>query len=854
MNINTKWKIIKDTLRKKLLKDPEHVKKLKKEKFVSFFRQSILPKELIEKYPHLIANTKKEYLTGKFRYTLTPHNRIVIKIIMRGFFLIYITLFSKYWDSDIVTCKPQIHDFTIFNYFNNVYFFKYYCNNKLLQIIVKSSNLDFYYYDTFINYFNFYIFWHLDIFNVILNFEDYKYEEDLYWLAANPNMLLFKNKRDKKKANRMKTDFFYYIKRKNRFRVFNKYIKYWPWYRDAPWNQIEEGVDDEISIKIKQDKKNLKDHLNLQDNLFFCYIIYEFALILMSNFTFNFFNVDFFNKSKLFINKQKKKIKKYPFFLKSTYYNYNIDLLKKWTRRKLPLYTEYKNINKKYNKKLFDTNTHILDAKYFGIKIPFLIFLLYTWYSIYFRRLKYNFYIRSEIFFQEHFSKLHYFVWANNAAKAGINKYKLSQYKYQKLFTIYHLKTYLEVEWFNNWFFFYMSYHIKFKKYINLNEYRHKSTYLLLLKDPYIIKLLNVNIIKNVKNIYMEILFSFFHKWHYWYELYNGYVLFMKAAVTKFEKDFRFGLLNYLKYDKMIEKIYLVPFDKKFLLRYLEIKILFENYFNIYLNHYSNFYFLTDLYNWKAIKEYNKNIKIVNFFDKIFYVIFFVVDPYFFKYYWKRCFPRKWHKLAQVMHYLLANIIMIQRGLTAYNLHLNVPRFHVLMYFFLWRIESSNYFIVNDYKSIFIGYDFIAINLIYKTRFMELVKQINFLTKRNHKYSKNTNDKNAFINVKFFFSYYLSILKSYYFSLLHQNIEYLLLLFFFNKKKYINILYTYKHNFFKDFLYSNFIYRYYIYSIVIETHYYKDWFHDWNKRIYWIYKNFLQHEGTLFYDKKTFII
>ena len=47
----------------------------------------------------------------------------------------------------------------------------------------------------------------------------------------------------------------------------------------------------------------------------------------------------------------------------------------------------------------------------------------------------------------------------------------------------------------------------------------------------------------------------------------------------------------------MIEKIYLVPFDKKRLLRYLEVKILFERYFNIYLNNYSNFYFLSDLYN-----------------------------------------------------------------------------------------------------------------------------------------------------------------------------------------------------------------------------------------------------------------
>lgn len=444
-----------------------------------------------------------------------------------------------------------------------------------------------------------------------------------------------------------------------------------------------------------------------------------------------------------------------------------MEVLAKWTKKKPFLYTNYKNLEKKFNKNNFNIKNHILDIKYFGIKIPFLFFLIYTWYSIYFRRMKYNLYIRSEIFFQEHFSKLHYFVWANNAAKAGINKYKLPQYKYQKLFTVYHLKTYLEVEWFNNWFFFYMSYHTKFKKYLNLNDYQHKSSFLLLLNDSYITNILNAT--KEQKGINMEIFWNFFSKIHYSYELLNGYVFFMKSAVTKYEREFRFGLLNYLKFDLMIEKIYLVPFDKKRLLKYIELKILFEHYFNIYLNNYSNFYFLSDFYNWKLDKEYNKNIKIINFFDKIFYVIFFVVDPFFFKYYWKRCFPRKWHKLINVMHYLFSNMILIRRVLDSFELHLNVPKFNVLMHLFFWRVDSSNYFVINNYKSLSIGYDFITINLIYRTRFIELIKQIKFLIK---------NKQRKFINIKFFFSYFLAVLKNYYFNLLYKNIEYLLIFFF----------------------------------------------------------------------------
>jgi hypothetical protein len=71
----------------------------------------------------------------------------------------------------------------------------------------------------------------------------------------------------------------------------------------------------------------------------------------------------------------------------------------------------------------------------------------------------------------------------------------------------------------------------------------------------------------------------------------------MQTAVTKYEREFRFGLLNYLKFDRMIEKIFLVPSDKKRLLRYLEIKIVFEYYFNLYLNKFSNNYFFNDFYN-----------------------------------------------------------------------------------------------------------------------------------------------------------------------------------------------------------------------------------------------------------------
>lgn len=839
--VSQEWKILKEKY-KVLLKhklNQKHI--LEEDKFVSFFRHSLLPKKLVVKFPYVIENTKREYLTGKFRYFLTPKNKIVIKILMRGFFLFYLALFYAYRFADNIPVVMQINDISIFNYFNNNYFNNYYFNNKLLQNVVKNYCLDSFYYETYINHFNLYLLYHVKLLNVLLHFEDFKYEEDQYWLLNNPKMLSVKNK----KAWKMRTDYFDYIKRKNRYRLFTKHIKHWPWFRDAPWNQAEKGDDDEINIKIKKEKKILKDHLLLQDNIFNCYIVYEFSFNLNNKFLFNYFNIDFFNKAKLFLKKPilKTKINKYPYFLKSIYYIYNLEFLKLKKKKSVAYipYTSYQDVYKNDNKEIFNIKKHVLDIKYFGIKMPFLFFLLYTWYSIYFRRFKYNLYIRGEEFFQEHFSKSFYFVWSNNPSRSGDNKYKLSVFKFQKLFTIYHLKLYLEMKWFNNWYFFYSSYHLKLKKYINLNEYQHKFSFLLLLKDPYISNILNVTIDDRKNHMYF--FYNYFLEFNYWYELWNGYILFMNNPVTKYENDFKLGRLNYWKFDLMTQRIYTMPLDKKHLKRYLQIKILSEHFFYLYIKYnYLNIYFLKDLYNLKLLNDYNKYIKIINFYDKIFYVIFLLLDPFFFKYYWKRCFPRKLHKIRYIQYYILSNILMV--NFKMYMINFNIPKYNFLMNFFYWRIDSSNFCVINDYKSIKIGYNYIVINSIYKTRFNELLIQLNFILKK----------KKNFINLKYYYSYYLSILKNYYFMLLYYNIEYLFIYFFFNKKKYINLLHNYKFNFFKDFLYSNFIYRYYIFNILLETHHYADWFHDRKKRIYWIYNNFKDQEGILFYDKNTLAI
>lgn len=291
--------------------------------------------------------------------------------IMRGFFLIYLIIFYYYRYLDKGIKIKQFYDITIFNYFNNYYFNNYFFNNEKLQKLTKAYIIDSDYVIHFFNIYNFYLFSQLNIFVVLLNFEDYKFEEDLILDVNNTNI-------KKKKVVKMRTDFYDYIKRKKRNRMFNKFLKKWTDLIEAPWNQIEKGEDDEPLIKSKRLKKNLKNHLMLQNNIYFCFIIYEFALYLNNKLVFSYFNYDFFGKVKLFLNVKNDSIKKkYPYFLTSTYYNYNINFYN-YKKNKSFLYTNYKNyIGLKLNK-TFNTKTHLLDVKYFGLKMPFLFFLLYT--------------------------------------------------------------------------------------------------------------------------------------------------------------------------------------------------------------------------------------------------------------------------------------------------------------------------------------------------------------------------------------------------------------------------------------------------------------------------------------------
>ena len=107
------------------------------------------------------------------------------------------------------------------------------------------------------------------------------------------------------------------------------------------------------------------------------------------------------------------------------------------------------------------------------------------------------------------------------------------------------------------------------------------------------------------------------------------------------------------------------------------------------------------------------------------------------------------------------------------------------------------------------NYTYIMINELYKPRFSELLRKVNFLLEDNKKYL-------------FSYQLLLSNYKNFYFELLAENTEYLLLLYFINNSSYLNLLCNFNFNYAKDFIYSTFIYRYYVFTFLFSKFLYND--------------------------------
>jgi hypothetical protein len=313
------------------------IKLTEDQKVCTFFKNTLLPRKLATKFPYVLNNSKKDYIgIQAARKFLSPHNKFVLGILVTGFLMMYLALLNLYRDledatnnEDRVLLCPNFYNLAVFNTFIKIFFNEYYFNNETFQDLNVSFLFDKQYNDTYINYFNFYLFFNLKIFEVILHFEKFKYEEDV---------ILYGEKKAKEK-------------------------------------------------KLLVDHYDI-DVLKYQDNLFFSFSIYEFYLDYY-DYLFNFFNYDFFSRTKIFLseitNFREKQKDTYTYYLTSVYYDYCTEFLNTRKKGKINnsilinkiLYTDYKALNIKKKDK-FNIDKHILDLKYLGLRMPYLFFLLYT--------------------------------------------------------------------------------------------------------------------------------------------------------------------------------------------------------------------------------------------------------------------------------------------------------------------------------------------------------------------------------------------------------------------------------------------------------------------------------------------
>ena len=129
------------------------------------------------------------------------------------------------------------------------------------------------------------------------------------------------------------------------------------------------------------------------------------------------------------------------------------------------------------------------------------------------------------------------------------------------------------------------------------------------------------------------------------FETMYGYRLLMKTPLVKFNPNFSFGRLSYTKYKPMLENIYLLTVDKMILRDFMKQTLNYDFFVKLYNKIYTNFYFLKDFFNFNNKSLLMRSLRVLSFYDKIVSIIFMNLDPFFFKYFWKRCFPSKWHKL-----------------------------------------------------------------------------------------------------------------------------------------------------------------------------------------------------------------
>jgi hypothetical protein len=785
----------------------------KNNKFCSFLKNSLLPRAAKYKFDYVLDNSKWNAL--KFK---TPWNNICVEdkpeadkvepyknyrftvndevtaIIYEIYFVFYFSLLYDFEVNEIVTWKDNVLDFFfLFNYSTLYYFYEncfyqFYIYNDFIKHIIYSYNLDFKYEYNYLFLYNYYIFFYISHFFVFLNLGEIKYEHD--------KVLTPPDKWDK--IPKMDLDFFDFTEFTDyNFSNYNLYV--------------------------------------YNDNIFYSFCVLE--CFIDYNFYFsNIFNIDFFHCSNL-INKNNN--------LKQEYRSRN--------SLSNILYKDTKHLKKNYNKDFFmsdydelslilqstdieglDYYNYMLDLRTFMVKIPYLFFFLYTWYTICYRNARYNLYIRSYVFFEEYTSKKHFFIMHNNPY--GKNKTKRSYYKYQKAWVIDHFKLHLEERFFNKWFLFYSKRSYNLKRYI---DYCHLS-------DFYSFKNLlnnfNLNLLFKVNEL-LDL--------EYFYDFYNdnllqffdeknsveGFKIVMKTRLIKFSNKFKLGRSTFEELDEMVEVVFSLSNDIYLYNQNSNKEMFFNLIFDIYNEKFINYFFLKDFFNFNDKNDLIKKDKMVNLYNKLIYLSFYIIDPYFLKYLWRKFFPRRIKQIRRAFHYLKYN--MIQCGIRK-NKRLNLLNYDYFHHYLNWRTDTSTSVQSNRFHQDRYSSSLSIINMEVKSRFIEVADKIKFML----------NSNNIFNLYKL--QHYIVLFKDFFVQFLGEHIEFLLFLFFFNIKKHFNIQCNNVWLNMHHMIDYNFIYRYYVYHYLFQYNYYIDWFNNRDKRVLWIFhrKDYKEHEGLGYYKKQ----
>jgi len=156
----------------------------------------------------------------------------------------------------------------------------------------------------------------------------------------------------------------------------------------------------------------------------------------------------------------------------------------------------------------------------------------------------------------------------------------------------------------------------------------------------------------------------------------EGFKLAMRTKSTKFSKSFRMGRSSFLEFDEFMEVMYTLPYDIFLYHKYMNKVLYFDFIFDLYNEKFINYFFLKDFYNFRDKIDHKKSYKLVNLYNKLNYLSFYIIDPFCFKYFWRQFFPERLEKLERLFSYL--QLYMIQcgiRGFTTLNI-INYDFFH----------------------------------------------------------------------------------------------------------------------------------------------------------------------------------